>query len=86
MLNINTSTQESLSFKSRVTSSKFDAAKIARLYSTGFKNLTRDTFERIYLANTSPKNLETGVVPNFINTTSEKLATQKAENLKDYLI
>ena len=86
MLGINTSTQDSLSFKSRVTSSKFDVAKFARLSAIELKNLTRDSFERIYLANTSLRNLETSIVPNFINTTSEKLATQKAENLKDYLI
>lgn len=86
MLGINTSTQNTLSFKSKVPSSKFDAVKIARLSTTEFKNLTRDSFERIYLANTSLRNLETSIVPNFINTTSEKLATQKAENLKDYLI
>lgn len=86
MLGINTSTQNTLSFKSSVPSSKFDVAKFARLSAIELKNLTRDSFERIYLANTSPRNLETSIVPNFINTTSEKLATQKAENLKDYLI
>ena len=80
MLIIQSSKPNTTAFKSKITSSKFVAKKLANLsIEKSSKNFTAENFDKIFPSKPQIKDIKTTLNNKIQLTTSNKLAEQKAK-------